>query len=193
VSDESELAFARPDLLIVAANRLNGRSAAQGQQRLMNLAANGSNVLVLAQSGGVVANGIESSTHQMLGYSLTMRQLPRKLEWREDHPLACSLQLSEKPELPAFAWAIRIPAADPALEIAWWPPEVLGRDLATTDALVVTKAVQKGRITMCQVSLGPWQSDPRSQLFLVDAIDYLVSPVVPTPPISKRLALQLQR
>ena len=142
---------------------------------------------------GALLRTARKVTRQLLGYSLTLRQLPPKLEWREDHPLARLLRLLEKPESTSLAWAIRVPASNPALEIAWWPPEVMGLDPVTTDALVVTKAVEKGRIIMCQISLGPWKSDPRSQLFLADAIDYLVSPVVPTPPMGERLVLQMQR
>ena len=36
--------------------------------------------------------------------------------------------------------------------------------------------------------LGPWRSDPRSQLFLVDALDYLASPGRAAPPPSRRPA-----
>ena len=64
--------------------------------------------------------------------------------------------------------------------------EVAGNKPAPIDALVLTKTLGKGRIVLCQVPLGPWESDPRSQLFLVDALDYLASPVVPTPPPSRR-------
>ncbi len=81
---------------------------------------------------------------------------------------------------------MQLPADEPALEIAWWPREVAGNKPAPIDALVLTKTLGKGRIVLCQVPLGAWESDPRSQLFLVDALDYLASPVVPTPPPSRR-------
>ena len=64
--------------------------------------------------------------------------------------------------------------------------QVAGQQPVALDALILTKTLDKGRIVLCQMPLGPWQSDPRSQLFLVDALDYLASPVVPTPPPSRR-------
>ena len=64
---------------------------------------------------------------------------------------------------------MQLPADEPALEIAFWPREIPGKEPVPIDALVVTKTLGKGRIVLCQVPLGPWQSDPRSQLFLVDA------------------------
>jgi hypothetical protein len=213
IGNESQLAFTRPDILIVAADRMSEATTGQpqgqsfdaaGQQRVMNLAAAGVSVLVLSQSGrGATDGGTSPNSRQLLGYSLTKRQFPRKLEWRENHPLSADLQLSEKstsasgakeldPAAGSVVWALRVPADDPALKIAWWPaevaePEVLrpegwSRRSVTTDALVLTKRVGKGRLTLCQIPLGPWQSDPRSQLFLADAFDYFLSPVVDRAP-----------
>ncbi|MCX7425073.1 MAG: hypothetical protein NTW96_05520 [Planctomycetia bacterium] len=174
VRSEADLQFVRPDLLIVGADRLGKATA--GQDKLLNLAAAGTSVLVLRQS----------QLAKLAGYPVARRVLPPKLVWRVDHPLARHLGLFETPSLGPDGWAIRLPADEPALEIGWWPSESPSRKPVPIDALVVAKALGRGRIVLCQVPLGPWETDPRSQSFLVDALDYLASPVVPTPPPSRR-------
>jgi hypothetical protein len=174
VRGEADLEFVRPDLLIVGANQLGKKAEEQG--KLLNLAAVGTSVLVLRQTQPV----------KLAGYSVARRVLPPKLAWEGDHPLARRLRPFESPAVGADGWAIRLPADEPALEIGWWPDESPDQKPAPIDALVVVKALGKGRIVLCQVPLGPWETDPRSQLFLVDALDYLASPAVPTPPRSRR-------
>jgi hypothetical protein len=171
---EADLQFVCPDVLIVGAERL-GKPAAD-QEKLLNLSAAGTSVLVLRQT--------QPAT--LAGYPLARRLLPPKLVWQADHPLARHLRLFETPALGPDGWAIRLPADEPALEIGWWPGESPGRKPLPIDALVVVKALGKGRIVLCQIPLGPWETDPRSQLFLADALDYLASPVVPTLPPSRR-------
>ena len=174
IADAGQLQFVRPDCVIVGADRL-GKDLAE-QAKLLNLAAAGASVLVLRQT----------QPDSLAGYHMARRTMPPKLAWAADHPLARHLRLRETPSLGPEAWAVQLPADEPALEIAFWPREVPGKEPAPIDALVVTKTLGKGRIVLCQVPLGPWQSDPRSQLFLADALDYLASPVVPTPPPSRR-------
>ena len=174
VRGDADLQFVRPDLLIVGADQLG--KEAQGQDKLLNLAAAGTSVLVLRQT----------QPETLAGYRLARRVLPAKLVWQADHPLACRLRPFETPALGRDGWAIRLPADEPALEIGWWPGEVPSRKPAPIDALVVVKALGKGRIVLCQVPLGRWETDPRSQMFLLDALDYLASPAAPTPPPSRR-------
>ncbi len=169
-----QLQFVRPDCVIVGADRLGKDST--DQAKLLNLASAGASVLVLRQT----------QPDSLAGYHLARRMMPPKLAWAAEHPLTRHLRLRETPSLGSEAWAVQLPADEPALEIAFWPREVPGKEPAPIDALVVTKTLGKGRIVLCQVPLGPWQSDPRSQLFLVDALDYLASPVGPTPPPSRR-------
>jgi hypothetical protein len=174
VSDEKGLSFISPDILIVGKGRLGTEAA--DQQKILGLASSGVNVLVLNQT--------RPST--LAGYALTRRTPPAKLAWREEHPLTASLRRFGDQQGLGDCWPIRLPADEPALEIAFWPREVAGTAPAPIDALVVNKSVGRGRLVLCQIPLGSWQSDPRSQLFLVDALDYLASPVVPTPPPSRR-------
>jgi len=174
VRKEADLQFVRPDIILVGPEQLG--SAAEGQGKLMNLANAGASVLVLRQT----------QPASLIGYAVVRRTAPAKLEWLADHPLTRYLRLLGPRDIGPDAWAVQLPADEPAQGIAWWPREAAGDEPAPIDALVLVKALEKGRIVLCQVPLGPWESDPRSQLFLADALDYLASPVVPTLPPSRR-------
>ncbi len=174
VANDAQLQFVHPDIVLVGADRLG--KEVQDQAALLNLAKGGASVLILRQT----------QPASLAGYPLSRRTAPAKWAWQADHPLARHLRLSTGSDMGNEAWAVQLPADEPALEIAWWPRELSGKKPAPLDALVLTKTLGKGRIVLCQVPLGAWESDPRSQLFLVDALDYLASPVVPTPPPSRR-------
>jgi hypothetical protein len=174
VRNETDLQFIRPDMILVGSGQLG--EEVEGQGRLLNLANAGTSVLVLRQIRAA----------KLAGYALVRRAPPTKLDWLADHPLARHLRLFEPRGIGPDAWAVQLPADEPAQEIAWWPREAPGEEPAPIDALVLVKAVGKGRLVLCQVPLGPWESDPRSQLFLAAALDYLASPAVPTPPPSQR-------
>jgi hypothetical protein len=175
VRSDADLQFVRPDVLIVGAEQLGKEAEDQG--KLLNLAAAGTSVLVLRQT----------QPAKLAGYPVARRVLPPKLAWQADHPLARHLRLFETPALGPDGWAIRLPADEAAIEIGWWPGEAPGQKPVPIDPLVVVKALGKGRIVLCQIPLGPWETDPRTQLFLADGLDYLASPAVPTPPPSRRL------
>ena len=102
-----------------------------------------------------------------------------------EHPLAAHFELIA-PAAELKVKALRLPVDEPALEIAFWPREVRSEEPAPIDALLVSKTIGRGRVVLCQIPLGPWESDPRSQLFLADALDYLLSRPEPTPPPSRR-------
>ncbi len=168
------LAFVSPDVVIVGDDCLG--ADVDEQQKLLDLAASGANVLVLHQTKPAA----------LAGYPLVRRAAPAKLAWQQEHPLAAALQRFDSLSGVKDLWAARLPSDEPALEIAWWPREVAGKQPVPIDAMVVSKSVGRGRLVLCQIPLGSWQRDPRSQLFLVDALDYLASPIVPTPPPSHR-------
>lgn len=174
IAGDAELQFVRPDVVLVGAERLGLQT--QGQAKLLNLARAGASVMIFRQT----------QPASLAGYHLSRRTAPAAWAWQEDHPLARHRRLWAASDIGREAWAVQLPADEPALEIAWWPRDVAGQRPAPLDALILTKTLDKGRIVLCQMPLGPWQSDPRSQLFLVDALDYLASPVVPTPPPSRR-------
>jgi hypothetical protein len=174
VRKEADLQFLRPDVIVVGPEQL-GRET-EGQGKLLNLAHVGASVLVFRQT----------QLSKLAGYAVVRRAPPAKLDWLADHLLTRHSPLFEPCGIGPDAWAVQLPADEAAQEIAWWPREAAGDEPAPIDALVLVKALGKGRIVLCQVPLGRWDSDPRSQLFLADVLDYLASPVVPTPSPSRR-------
>jgi hypothetical protein len=173
IGSEADLSFTLPDILIVAGDRLD---AGSDQQKLLDLAASGASVWIMNQT----------RTSSLAGYPLVRRTPPPKLAWQKDHPLTASLQWFNPARCSSDLWAIRLPADEPALEITWWPRETPDKKPAPIDALVASKTIGKGRVVLSQIPLGPWQSDPRSQLLLADMLNYMTSPVTSTPPPSRR-------
>ena len=70
---------------------------------------------------------------------------------------------------------LQLPIGASALKIASMLPEVASETVVPTDALLLVKPMGRGRMVLCQIPLGPWNEDPRSQLFLRNAIDYLLT------------------
>jgi hypothetical protein len=90
--------------------------------------------------------------------------------------------LGDAPEL----LPIELPADEAALELAYWPPEIAATVPVPIDAMIAVKSVGSGRIVFCQLPMGDWTSDPRSQLFLYNALNYLSTRPEPTPRPSER-------
>ena len=174
VRSTADLQFTSPDIVLVGGDQL-GQNVSE-QSNLLNLAAAGVNVMIFRQT----------QSPALASYTVTRRAPPVRLAWLEDHPLARERAVLDPAGKLADLWAIRLPADEPALEIAWWPPETVGKGPVPMDALVIAKAIGRGRLVLCQLPLSPWHSDPRSQLFLATALDYLLSPAQPTPPPSQR-------
>ncbi len=162
-----------PDVLIVAGDQL--RDEPFEQPALVNLAAAGTGVLVLRQT----------HTTSVAGYRLKRRTASEQLTWRMGHPVARHLELMGSVGGNADCWALELPADEPVLEIAWWPQAGVAGPSGIS-ALVAVKTINKGQIVFCQLPLGPWATDPRSQLFLADMLDYLTLRPEATPPPSRR-------
>jgi hypothetical protein len=169
--DPQKLQFVRPDILIAAAGQVSRRP--EGQAKLLNLAAAGTGVLVLRQA----------DMQTLAGYRLVPRKMPDNFAMLNDHPLLRQLGLWRM-QATETAWAIEVPVDAPVMPIAWWPQEPAAQSATAVDALMAVKPAGRGRIVLCQYPLGPWQSDPRSQLFLDDALDYLMSPVATAAPLA---------
>jgi hypothetical protein len=176
--DGSGMSFTRYDIILVDGNVL-GRSPL-AQQPLSDQARAGASVMVFSQRETSVA---------LFGYTLVNRAMPAHLNWRTDHPLFSGLDpadleswLHNSPE----ALAVRLGADEPALEIAWWPREVPGAEPVPLDALLISKSIGRGRLVLCQLPLGDWRTDPRSQLLLSNAVDYLLTSPEPTLRPSER-------
>lgn len=165
--------FVVPDVLIVEGDQL--RDEPFEQPVLVNLAEAGAGVLVLRQTQAT----------SVAGYRLKRRTAPEQLTWRMDHPVARHLELMGSVGGNADCWALELPADEPVLEIAWWPRAGVAGPSGIS-ALVAVKTINKGQIVFCQMPLGPWATDPRSQLFLADMLDYLTLRPEETPPPSRR-------
>lgn len=150
------------------------------QTALVGQAEGGASVLILAQS----------RLRVLAGYDLAWRRAPAKLDWRMEHPLLEGFRPEDLQSCVAGVRievrAIGLPADEPVLEIGYWPRETPGREPVPIDALLAVKAVGKGRIVLCQIPFGSWAGDPRSQLFLRNALSYLATRPEPTPPPSLR-------
>ncbi len=178
IEHPSKLQFARPDVILVGRDELDGAPFAQSS--LIGQARAGAGILIFKQT----------RARALAGYAVARRPVPSKLAWREDHLL---LEQFRPEDLQSWLtgeqsdlWAIQLPADEPALEVGYWPREVPGEDPVPIDALLVAKAVGKGRVVLCQIPLGDWPSDPRSQRLLANALNYLTTRPEPTRPPSQR-------
>lgn len=165
------------DIVFVGQNAIGDGPFAQTP--LAGLIKAGKSVMIFHQDGPAT----------LMGYHLGTRDVPQELQWRADHPLLNHLQPDDLQSWlidQASLAIVRLPANEPALEIGFYPREVAGRQPTPIDAVLVTKTCNSGRVVLCQLPLGDWETDPRSQIVLRNAIDYLLSPPQPTPRPSER-------
>jgi hypothetical protein len=181
VADPLELQSAQADVVVVAADEFGDLLLSQ------------SPLMSLVQAGAQAIVFMQHRPRTLAGYALSRRAVPDNFRWRNQHPLFTGFDEADLkswfPNEPGEGWAIRLPADEPALEVAYWPPDVAGKSPPPIDALLVVKAVGKGRLVLCQIPLGGWRDDPRSQLLLQNALDYLLTRPEPTPRPSDRLAI----
>jgi hypothetical protein len=187
MDSESTLQFAHSDVVLVGKNMID--SSAFAQMPLKNLVEAGSPVMVFEQN----------KPDRLMGYNLSRRKAPADLEWRMGHPLLRDLSAADVRSWTDAAlpvWVVQLPANEPALELAYYPPEAPTSRPGPIDAMLLTKSMGAGKLVLCQIPLGDWAGDPRSQIFLRNAIDYLVTRPQPTPWPSDRpmdRAVQLPR
>jgi hypothetical protein len=171
----------RADVVIVGEDQLDDSTF--GQSALMSLAEQGKSILILRQN--------KPST--LAGYPLIARPMPTKLAWKLDHPLFDRLS-----EADVQSWltagkpvqAIVLPADEPALELAYWPLEtpatMPAKAPSPIEVVAFTKTIGSGRVVCFTLPLGDWQSDPRSQILIGNALVYLLTPPQPTLKPSER-------
>lgn len=171
----------RADVVIVGEDQLDDSTF--GQAALMSLAEQGKSILILHQSKPTT----------LAGYPIIARPAPTKLAWKLDHPLFDRLG-----EADVQSWltprttlaAISLSADEPALELAYWPLEtpatMPAKAPSPIEVVAFTKTIGNGRVVCFTIPLGPWQSDPRSQILLGNALVYLLTPPQPTLKPSER-------
>ncbi len=181
IDEASDLQLTRGELVLVGPDRLAEGSS--DQESLLGLARTGAGVLVFAQT----------KVDVLFGARLAHRRGPASLEWRESHPLLSGFDADDLRSLTTTQSelrAIQLPADAPVLEIGYWPREVPGEHPVPIDALLSVQTVGAGRIVLCQAPLGRWKKDPRSQLLLANALQYLSTRPEPTLPPSRRRVIR---
>jgi hypothetical protein len=172
------LQTAAADILLIGPDQIGDTPF--GQTALLNQAQAGRSVLLFSQT----------RVRRLMEYALSRRPRPTKLEWRIEHVLLTGLEAADLQSWlrdgPRDVWAVQLPADEPALEVAYWARETPGTEPVPIDALLAVKSVGAGRIVLCQLPLGPWGEDPRSQLLVRNTLDYLATRPEPTLPPSQR-------
>ncbi len=171
-----KLQFLPCDILLVGADQVDNSPFTQAP--LLNLAEAGASVMLFKQT----------RPHWLLENALVGRKPPPALDWRMEHPLLSGFTTADVQSWIAEAdslEAIRIAARDPGLSIASYPRENARSEPRSVDSMLVTRSIGKGRIVLCQLPLEDFSSDPRSQILLSNAIDYLLTPPQPTPPAAE--------
>jgi hypothetical protein len=179
IQKASNLEFLSVDFVLVGAGQVDASEFSQ--TALVAQARAGRSVLVFEQHDPARLNE----------YALLRRPVPQRIELRDGHPLLRDLGAEGIQRLlggrPRDVWAVQLPPDEPALEVIWWPREVPGKEPVPIDALLVAKREGRGRIVLCQLPLEPWQQDPRSQILLRNALDYLLTRPEPTPRPGERM------
>jgi hypothetical protein len=178
IAGSAELALRPADVVLVGPDQL-GATALEDQGALLAAARRGAGVLVLVQRGPARVAGLEVLPHVAA----------RDSAWRTDHPLLAGLPSDVWPSWLAAGRAVSalvVPAAEPALEVAYWPPQNDGRQPGPLDAAIIERQVERGRLVLCQVPASADLDDPRTQTFLVSALEYLRTAPRPTPARAER-------
>ena len=172
-----KLQFSDADAVLVGPDALSDSPFEQAP--LLSLAESGASVMIFRQHRPAV----------LIGYPLTLRDTPAKLEWQTDHSLLNGFEPQDLHSwiagVPSLQ-VVQLPADEPVSVVGSYPREVPGEQPAPVDAVLLSKSVGKGRLVLCQLPLGDWSKDPRSQMLLNNAVDYLLSRPEPTPRPSER-------
>ncbi len=158
------------DIILVGEDRIDASVFSQAE--LLEQAKAGSSVVVFSQKAP--ARLMESSVIQ--------KHLAEKLEWRYEHQLLGQLSKGDVGSMlvdrkEQVLGAIRLDAGGPGVAVAYWPGDNGSERASEVDALIAVKPLGKGRVIYWQLPLGGWAGDPRSQMVLAGALDFLLKPV----------------
>lgn len=173
IAHPSELRLTRTDIILVGSDSLENKPFVQAP--LFGQAESGASVMIFAQT----------RVPTLMGYPLARRSMPLQMEWRSDHPLLAHYGSSDLHSWlagpPQDLWAILLTGDEPTMRIACPPGEASADVSESAEAYWVTKHVGRGRLVLCQIPMGAWKTDPKSQLLLVNALNYLSTRPEPTP------------
>ncbi len=167
VDDVSELQSQSPDVVLVGRDRLSASPLLNCA--LVALAKRGTGVLVL-----------EQSTPDRLTQAI-LRPKPERPTWRADHPILDHLSADDlaslASDLPDNIIAIQSLPARQIEQIAGWPASSPRTDdSASGNSFFADQRTGRGRIVFCQLRLGGWKTDPRAQILMGNALDFLSAP-----------------
>jgi hypothetical protein len=179
-----ELQMRQADIILVAEDQLPENEVVQGI--LKTRAQAGASIMIFAQEK------TKTSPKTSLGFTLAPRPLKGDLTWPAKHELFENLpapQLNEwAREHSGDIKALNLPADAPVLELGCWPRETPGEKPVPIDALAATQTIGTGRIVWWQIPTGGFKKDdPRPQILLANALDYLLTRPEPTLPPSQRV------
>lgn len=154
------------DVIVVGADELG--TGAMAQSAVLKQAEAGAQVLMLAQG----------KAETLAGLAVVERQVPANLQWRGDHRLLARMDKDMLQTLTQGLKSVRaveVGEKEPVLEVAWWPRAEGNAGGDAMECLMAIKQAGKGRVVICQVPLGGWRDDPRSQLLMANALEYLTT------------------
>ncbi len=168
VNSVSRLQTVPADVILVGPNMLDPNPLFQAPLYFQENA--GARVLVFEQR----------RVKSLGGYEVVQRARPSSLKWITDHPLFDGLQPDD-----LSTWLhpgqdlapLRLPLNDVGRPLTFWPREQPDAQPLSVDSLLISRSSSIGRTIYCQIPLGPWDTDPRSQILLANAVDYLLSPL----------------
>jgi len=146
----------------------------------------------LVKAGTSVAVFRQTRIQQLLGVELAVRAIPDELAWRADDPLLRGFDAEEMQSWRrdwgrgkvSHIRALRVSGGEASRAVVTWPvrSERVGSPALSiapaVDTLLLSRggASARGRLVLCQMPLGDWMTDPRSQMFLGNVWDVLISP-----------------
>jgi hypothetical protein len=169
ISDPSQLEGMAADIVLVGSDALDPSPFAQAP--LLEQAKEGAQVLVLDQS----------RVHNLGDYAIGVRR-PTGICWKIGHPLFVGFQIEN-----LNGWIegaalspLQLSEDAPLSALAFWSAQTQGGRNWPADALVAVQSIGNGRIVFCQLPIGDLLHDPRSQMILCNALDYMQTPAEPT-------------
>jgi hypothetical protein len=188
LDDPAKLAAAVADIVIVGPDALSNGLFEQAPLQALN------------QTGTAVAVFLQPRVDRLLGFQVVTRASSREFAWSTKDPLLRGFEADDLPRSWERGWegdaikafrALRVAETDAAIAVVNWPAQLqpglqtaAAHSPAAVDTLLLSRSGGKtgpGRIVLCQMPLGDWKTDPRSQLMVGNVLDVLVSPTPPRP------------
>lgn len=172
VQDLNVLELTSPDFIIIGENQLAPNPLMDNM--LIRQARRGAGVVVFRQA----------QRDRITGQVTVLRAAQNPLAVKSEQLLPDPLTISDLNAWMSSAGgeirALRVRVDSSALPLAYFVAETLQG--TSVDCAIVSLPTGAGRIVLCQLPMGDWRNDLRSQLLLSGILDYLVTPTEETKP-----------